>query len=148
MLGDMLRRVLVLAVCFSCFATMGAAQERSPRTGRTARGGETGARGPGSLPDAVVMGVVRRHAREVRACYESAFANEPGLGGRIVVEWTIARDGSVSAVSVATDTVGSASMRNCIADEIRRWTFPAPDGGAMRVTFPFVFGTGGQPSAE
>ena len=42
--------------------------------------------------------VVRRHSRGIRYCYERQLADDPSLGGRISVNWTIDLDGRVSCV--------------------------------------------------
>jgi len=75
----------------------------------------------------------------VQACYEKALLANPGLGGRIVFDWTVTSTGKVKGVRVRSSTLGSAKVASCIAGKIRRWKFPKPEGGDVTVTFPFLF---------
>jgi hypothetical protein len=45
----------------------------------------------------------------------------------------------VSGVDVENDSVGDSEVATCIKQLISRWRFPAPSGGAVEVSFPFVF---------
>ena len=47
--------------------------------------------------------------------------------------------GTVSGVDVEQDTLGDAEVASCIKSLIARWRFPAPSGGSVDVSFPFVF---------
>lgn len=83
--------------------------------------------------------VVEAHSLEVRACYDAAA--EKGLvhGGRLWVQFAIARDGTVANASVAEDDLGSPTAACCVVDKIRSWRFPAPkDGAPVTVIYPFL----------
>ena len=45
----------------------------------------------------------------------------------------------MSGVDVEQDTLGDAEVASCIKSLIARWRFPAPSGGSVDVSFPFVF---------
>lgn len=94
----------------------------------------------GSLSKEVIKRVIRRHINEVRFCYEQELNQRPDLEGRVAIRFIIAPDGAVQSAAVAESTMGSGRVDGCIADAVRRWTFPAPDGGGIVVvTYPFTF---------
>jgi hypothetical protein len=39
----------------------------------------------------------------------------------------------------AGSRIGDAEVASCIKSLIARWRFPAPSGGSVDVSFPFVF---------
>ncbi|MEM9194635.1 MAG: AgmX/PglI C-terminal domain-containing protein, partial [Myxococcota bacterium] len=89
------------------------------------RGGQVGVRG--SLDRAVVQRVIRRHMNELRYCYQRQLANNPSLQGRVELNFTIGPTGSVTAASAQ----GMSGVDECMARAVRRWTFPAPNGGGV-----------------
>jgi TonB family protein len=93
----------------------------------------------GSLSADVIRRVVRRHLGEVRFCYEQALNSQPDLRGTVSVRWIISPTGSVTTSTVSGSTLGSSRVESCVASAVRRWTFPAPDGGGLvSVTYPFT----------
>lgn len=93
----------------------------------------------GSLSREVIRRVIRRHINEVRFCYEQELAQRPDLSGRVTVSFMISATGAVQMANVQNTTLGNARVEGCIAQAVRRWTFPAPDGGgAVLVNYPFV----------
>ena len=94
----------------------------------------------GSLDREIIQRVVRQHRREMTHCYEQELRRNPSLEGRIVMTWVIAANGSVVTASVAETTMNNRNVENCMAQRIRRWVFPEPDGGGIvRVNYPFNF---------
>jgi TonB family protein len=93
----------------------------------------------GSLSREVIRRVIRRHINEVRFCYEQELTARPDLAGRVTVSFIIAATGAVQTASVASSTLSNARVEQCIVTAVRRWTFPAPDGGGIvGVNYPFV----------
>ena len=78
----------------------------------------------------------RRHQGLLRARPE---AQPEPVSGKVVIHWTITQAGTVSGVDVEQDTLGDAEVASCIKSLIARWRFPAPAGGSVDVSFPFVF---------
>jgi TonB family protein len=106
------------------------------------RTGEADVRG--SLSREVIRRVIRRHINEVRFCYEQELAQRPDLSGRVTVSFIISATGAVQTSSVANTTLNNARVEGCVAQAVRRWTFPAPDGGgAVLVNYPFVLDSQG-----
>ncbi|MEZ4336716.1 MAG: AgmX/PglI C-terminal domain-containing protein [Sandaracinaceae bacterium] len=92
----------------------------------------------GSLDSNVIRRVIRRHINEVRFCYEQQLNQQPGLAGRVTVSFVIGPTGTVQTASVAQTTLNNAIVEQCIAQAVRRWTFPAPQGGGIvAVNYPF-----------
>ena len=85
---------------------------------------------------------IRGHMAEVRACYERALKRRPDIGGRLVLRFTLAPAGTVSAVEVDEDTLGDPEVTACVRNAVMLWRFAAPPR-KVEVTFPFVF----QPSS-
>jgi TonB family protein len=94
----------------------------------------------GSLSKDVIRRVINRHRNEVLFCYEQELNSRPGLQGRVAIKFIIAPSGEVLNAAVDNSNMGSVKVEQCIAQAVRRWSFPAPDGGGLvTVTYPFVF---------
>lgn len=94
----------------------------------------------GSLEREVIVRVVGQHHREVFHCYERELQRNPELEGRVVMTWVIAANGSVVTSSVMETTLNNRNIENCLAQRIRRWNFPKPNGGGIvQVNYPFAF---------
>jgi hypothetical protein len=93
----------------------------------------------GELDPGIVAKEVRSRLGAIKACYERALKRNPNLSGKVVIHWTITAAGTVSGVDIEQDTMGDAEVSSCIKSLIARWRFPAPAGGSVDVSFPFVF---------
>ena len=98
----------------------------------------------GSLSKEVIRRVIQRHINEVRFCYEQELNSRPDIAGRVQIKFIISPSGAVQAANVESSTLGSPKAEGCIATAVRRWTFPAPDGGGIViVSYPFVLEAAG-----
>jgi TonB family protein len=99
----------------------------------------------GSLSKEVIRRIIRRHINEVRFCYEQELNQRPDLEGRVTVGFIISPTGAVQSSAVRDSTMGNQRVETCIADAVRRWTFPSPEGGGIVVVnYPFMLqATGG-----
>jgi hypothetical protein len=93
----------------------------------------------GRLPPEVIQRVVRQSFGGLRACYETALAQSPGLQGRVVVRFLIERGGRVGSASTAGSELADDEMLRCVARHFYTMTFPAPEGGLVTVSYPLVF---------
>ena len=51
---------------------------------------------------------------------------------------------AVQSASVTNSTISNSRVEGCISQSVRRWTFPAPDGGGVvGVNYPFVLSSQG-----
>jgi hypothetical protein len=93
----------------------------------------------GSLDKEIIRRIIRRHINEVKYCYEQELLKKPDLGGRVVVQFTIAATGQVVASVLQTSTMSNSRVENCTVQAVRRWEFPKPlGGGIVIVSYPFV----------
>jgi TonB family protein len=93
----------------------------------------------GSLAPDVIMAEVRRRKQAIQNCFERALKRNEGLSGRIVVRFTISAVGKVVSVSIDEDSVGDPEVAACIRGHIMQWRFPAPEGGTVETSIPFIF---------
>jgi hypothetical protein len=93
----------------------------------------------GQLSREEIQKVVAQHLREIQYCYEKNLLLNPNLTGKVIMEWTIALSGAVSIVKTATSTMQTPAVAMCISASISKWMFPAPRGGTVVVTYPFIF---------
>jgi len=92
----------------------------------------------GSLSKQVIRRVIKRHVNEVRFCYEQQLQSDPTLEGRVVIKFVIDAKGNVVQAAVAESTFNDTIIETCILQAVRRWTFPAPEGGGIVVVnYPF-----------
>ena len=84
-------------------------------------------------------GSFRRHINEVKFCYEQELLTHAGLGGRLLVQFTIAPSGQVVVSALESSTLGNVRVESCTLQAVRRWEFPRPlGGGLVTVSYPFV----------
>ena len=94
----------------------------------------------GSLDKDIIRRIVRAHINEIRYCYNQVLARDPSDKGRVAIQFTISGTGKVPSAVVQESTMRSPQIGNCMAQAVRRWTFPRPtNGGSVIVTYPFVF---------
>jgi TonB family protein len=98
----------------------------------------------GSLDKELIRRIIRRHINEVKFCYESQLTRYPDLQGRVMVQFTIGANGQVMASVVQSSTMGNPPVEGCIANAVKRWEFPRPQGGIVVVTYPFVLKSAGE----
>ncbi len=101
----------------------------------------------GDLSRDEIFKVVTRNKNAIRYCYESQLMRYPTLRGKITVDFIIEADGKVQTVRIQQNTLTQAtaaeSVASCLMRFIRRWRFPEPRGGKVRVIYPFTFGRKG-----
>jgi TonB family protein len=99
----------------------------------------------GGLSRDVINRIIQRHYNEVKYCYEKELTKDPGLYGKVTVMFVIDGAGRVGDALVQQSTMGSEPVESCIVSHVRRWAFPAPQGGStVQVTYPYVFKSSAQ----
>ena len=79
----------------------------------------------------------------IRYCYQRALQQSPGLGGKVVIGFSIARDGSVSSARTKTSSLKHPEVEECVVGRFLRMQFPTPrGGGVVMVSYPFLFAPG------
>jgi hypothetical protein len=93
----------------------------------------------GSADPVALAAEIRRRLSAIRACYERALRRSPRLGGKLVLRFTIAAAGTVTAVDFDEDTIQDGELSRCLRELALRWRFPPPQAAPVEITFPFVF---------
>ena len=96
----------------------------------------------GELARDQIREVVRANISQIRACYNQALTKDPKASGKVVIDFTIGEQGTVTKSTVAANDLKDASVSVCMSSVITGWVFPKPDGGHVEVTYPFVLEPG------
>ena len=107
---------------------------------------------PGHLDKEYIREVVTEDLVPIaKECYESALEDDPELGGRLVLQFSIVGDASVGGIvdEVSIDEEGSTlkhpSLGECMTESTATLLFDPPEnGGRVVVNYPFIF----EPSDE
>lgn len=85
---------------------------------------------------------VQRRLAGLEGCYERRLAAKPALAGTVEIHWNLAETGEVMEACITRDTVGDQEIVDCVNKLVLDGgRFPAPRGGAVDVSVPFVFTT-------
>lgn len=89
-------------------------------------------------PDSIRR-VVLRNLAQVTHCHEQGLIQNPTLSGRVVIRFVIGGQGMILGSSVSESNLVVPSVSECISNAVRRWQFPAPEGGGVvTVNYPFT----------
>jgi hypothetical protein len=102
----------------------------------------------GRLPPEVIQHAVRGKFGVLRACYETGLKANPKLAGRVSVRFVIGKEGTVTTATDGGSDLGDPAAVKCVVDAFLGFTFPAPSGGIVTVTYPIAFSPGEQPLKE
>jgi hypothetical protein len=84
--------------------------------------------------------VVRAKLPEVRGCFDGGLAEDPTLGGRVALRFTIDAAGRVRDPEIVEDQLASGSVAACLLEQIVHWQFPQPrEGRELTIVYPFNF---------
>lgn len=90
------------------------------------------------LSNADVLGVMRKHLAEFKACNRKQQEIDRSVKGKMVVKFIINPNGRVASVVTATARFRSTFVSGCIAKVIKQANFPAFGGKPKAVPFPFT----------
>jgi len=96
----------------------------------------------GRLPPEVIQRIVRQNFGRFRLCYENGLRNNPNLQGTVSVSFTIGRDGSVGSVG-GGGSLPDSGVVSCVTKAFYGLSFPQPEGGVVKVSYPIAFTPGG-----
>lgn len=82
---------------------------------------------------------MRRYLGQMKRCYEKELKGDPDLAGKLVLSWTIERDGDVADVSVDQNSTGSEALQSCVASSMRRLRFASPPVELEVEGYPLLF---------
>jgi hypothetical protein len=86
---------------------------------------------------------IRARRKAIAACYERALKQKPTLAGKLVIRFSIAAAGTISAVEIDDDTLGAPEVGACVRGLVLHWRFAPPAEAPVELSFPFVFQAGG-----
>lgn len=90
------------------------------------------------LNNADVLGVMRQHIAEFKACNRKQKEIDPTVKGKMVVSFVVNPNGRVGSVKVTTAQFDNTFVANCISKVIRQLSFPQFGGKPKKVPFPFT----------
>ena len=96
----------------------------------------------GTLPAEIVQRIVRQNYGRFRMCYETGLRSNPNLTGRVTARFVIGRDGAVSNVANGGSDLPDSGVVSCVVQAFYGLSFPAPDNGIVRVSYPIMFSPG------
>jgi TonB family protein len=106
--------------------------------------GITGAAATNSLrSSAVIARIVNQRKAGIEYIYKKYLKTNPSMEGKIVVRFTIAAPGAVTACSVVSSNMGNPAMESEVCARIMTWRFPPIVAGDVTVVYPFVFFSAG-----
>ncbi len=94
----------------------------------------------GKLDTEIINRVIRQHRSQIRYCYQQALAKNPGLAGKIIIDFVIDPTGKVANATAKGDSAMVEAMGSCASRAFRSFRFPAPEGGGTaKVSYPLIF---------
>lgn len=94
----------------------------------------------GTIDREAIRRVILNNLRQVKSCYERGLNKNPGLDGKIVIEFNIGAGGRVTQAGVKNTTVNNSEVEQCVVSRLRTWRFPDPPADREAVVvYPFVF---------
>lgn len=96
----------------------------------------------GQLDKDKVRGVIFKHLKKVKQCYEQLLKTGSNEEGKIVLDFEIQSNGSVKSAKVdeAKSTLESEIVRRCLVNEAKTWKFDAFNSKEIvAVNYPFLF---------
>lgn len=83
--------------------------------------------------------IVRGRAQAAQRCYEKALAQQDQLQGKLSVNLCVGVGGGVCSASIASDSLGSPLVSQCVLNIFRATTFPSPKNGCVDAQVPLNF---------
>lgn len=96
----------------------------------------------GGLTKEEIDKVVKSRSGLIKSCYQRELDKTKGLGGKLVVSFSIAPAGDVTRQKIdgGKSTLHNAAVEDCVLRQIAKLKFPAKGGGV--VNYPFIFSQG------
>jgi TonB family protein len=100
--------------------------------------------GTGEFDAKLVTAEVKKRIAAIKICYEQQLRRNPGLQGKVTVQFTIEQSGTISKASATENTTNDPAVASCVVDAVKRFRFnPGPEGGSVTYSYPFVFAPSG-----
>lgn len=112
----------------------------------SAKAPDDAAAAPGKLDKDYIQARIKEDLVPIaQECYESALEDDPKLGGKLTMKFSIVGDEEVGGVVDEADVDPSSDIQHpalteCMRESMLSLAFAPPeDGGTVQVTYPFVF---------
>ena len=105
----------------------------APRPSDVELGGDAGSRSPESI-----LRVIRQGMGGFRYVYEKYLRDNPNLGGKISLRFTIAPSGDIIQIAVVSSNTGDESLDGTLMGQAKRMKFDAIEKGNVTVTYAFL----------
>lgn len=97
--------------------------------------GSSAARSQGSVKE-----VLASHRGSLDFIYRKALRDNPGLKGKVVIEFTIAPSGEIISTRIISSTVNDQAFEQQVLKRIQTWKFPPfPESGTTVIKYPLEF---------
>lgn len=93
----------------------------------------------GDRDPADIAAVIELHRAEITAIYNTYLDAGLAVEGTVVVKFTVASTGAVTASEVAEATTGCKLFEEAVAAAVAKWDFGPGAGDAVTVRYPFTF---------
>jgi outer membrane biosynthesis protein TonB len=93
----------------------------------------------GSLDPSVIVREIRGRIRAVTTCYEQGLKRNPNIGGKLQLRFEVSTVGKVTSAEIENDSMHDEEVASCIKSRVMTWRFPAPAGGRVQFSYPFIF---------
>lgn len=118
-----------------------ASGKSDPRPGIAILTSEKASGPPPGLDRDIIRRLIRGKMAAVSACYNAGLERNPGLRGRVNVEFAIATTGKTTVRKTSSDLKNGADVEKCIGEVIASLDFPRTAQETV-VTYPFVLEPG------
>jgi hypothetical protein len=120
----------VLTLCGACASSTKSENGASPETPRE------------SIEQ--IRAVIGANLRRFAPCYERAIDERPGAAGRMVVQWSLSRDGIPTDVAIKESHESLKGAEECVLAEVRKFRFDSRDSDEiLEIIYPFFFSENG-----
>jgi len=96
-------------------------------------GGDAGTRSSESI-----LRVIRQNIGGFRYVYEKFLRDNPNLGGKISLRFTIAPSGDILQIAVVASNTGNDAMDDNVKEQAKKMKFDSIDKGNVTVTYAFL----------
>lgn len=117
--------------------------EDESETGEAEEDGVTFVRTKGSISKEAIENGLAPHSVALADCYMSKVGKRRWLGGRVVLQWNLKGDGTVTSVKLVESNLGSWVIEQCMLDIAWSASFGKPSGGDVDFTVPLDFSAKG-----